>query len=251
MNETILVTGASGKIGSQIVAGFLQKGHDVIAVCSQLASKKSMKERFSNNPNLSVIALDLMGEQAIDCLIQELSRLEKSSYILINNARDLKNMSIENHEKIPRGKFMAEFLLGVVIPYELTMALVACESTSLKVVLNISSIYGVVTPNLMIYERASDVVPAHYGVTKSALNHLTKELAVRLAAYQIRVNGLAFGGVEGRVNSEFKSRYEKLCPSQKMLSEADLFGPVSLLTSEACSAITGEIVVADGGWTLW
>ena len=251
MNETILITGASGKIGLQIVTGFLEKGHDVIAICSKQASKQSMQQRFSNNPHLRVMALDLMGDGAVGDLIKKLSLLKLSSYILINNARNLNNMNVENHEKIPRDKFMAELLLGVVIPYELTMALVECENTPLKVVLNISSIYGVVTPNLTLYEHVSDVVPAHYGVTKSALNHLTKELAVRLSAHKIRVNGLAFGGVEGRANSEFKSRYEKLCPSQRMLSEAELFGPVNLLTSETCSAITGEIVVADGGWTLW
>ena len=66
MNETVLITGASGKIGLQIVAGFLEKGHDVIAICSKQASKQGVEEKFSRNPKLRVMALDLTGDGAVD-----------------------------------------------------------------------------------------------------------------------------------------------------------------------------------------
>ena len=66
--------------------------------------------------------------------------------------------------------------------------------------INISSIYGLVVPNLTIYESKNASVPVHYGVAKAALDHLTKELAVRLADHGIRVNAVAFGGVEGRAS---------------------------------------------------
>jgi len=83
------------------------------------------------------------------------------------------------------------------------------------------------------------------------LNHLTKELAVRLANRGVRVNAVAFGGVEGRASAEFRNNYSNLSPNQRMLTEDDLFGPIELLISDQCNAITGEIVTVDGGWTLW
>jgi NAD(P)-dependent dehydrogenase (short-subunit alcohol dehydrogenase family) len=91
----------------------------------------------------------------------------------------------------------------------------------------------------------------HYGVSKAGLGHLTKELAVRFADQDIRVNCVAFGGVEGRVDENFKNRYSLLCPMGRMLNEGDLAGPVDLLLSSASSAITGHTLIVDGGWSLW
>jgi len=83
------------------------------------------------------------------------------------------------------------------------------------------------------------------------LIHLTKELAVRFSGFNIRVNCIAYGGVGGRVDDSFEARYAKLTPSGRMLSEADLIGPLELLISESCNAINGQTIQADGGWTLW
>ena len=159
--------------------------------------------------------------------------------ILINNARNLENMKVENHLEVSREKFLSEFLLGVEIPFELTMGLFKIKNSKLKVVISISSIYGLVVPNLTIYESKNASVPVHYGVAKAALNHLTKELAVRLADHGIRVNAVAFGGVEGR-QPQFVSNYSNLSPNQRMLSEDDLFGPIEFLISDRCKAITGR-----------
>ena len=76
-----------------------------------------------------------------------------------------------------------------------------------KNVVNIGSIYGSVVPNAKLYKNFHKESSIQYGVTKSALEHLTKELSVRLAKKFVRVNCAAFGGVEGRVNQSFKKRY--------------------------------------------
>ena len=146
---------------------------------------------------------------------------------------------------------MAELLMDVVIPYELTMALSLQTGSKLASVVNIGSQYGVVTPNLKLYTDPLKESPLHYGVAKAGLGHLTKELAVRLAANDIRVNCVAFGGVEGRVDDDFKKRYSELCPMGRMLNESDLFRPVDMLLSPETSAITGHTLVVDGGWSIW
>ena len=50
---------------------------------------------------------------------------------------------------------------------------------------------------------------------------------MRLAIKNIRVNCVAFGGVEGRVDESFKRRYADLCPMQRMLKESELAAPVN------------------------
>ena len=80
---------------------------------------------------------------------------------------------------------------------------------------------------------------------------MTKELAVRFAKDGIRVNCIAFGGIDGRVDKNFKDRYSKLTPMGRMLKEEDILGPVDFLLSETSSSITGEVLAADGGWTIW
>ena len=80
---------------------------------------------------------------------------------------------------------------------------------------------------------------------------MTKELAVRFAGQNVRVNCVAFGGVDGRVDDEFKSRYSALVPSGRMLTVEEIVGPIQFLTSGKSSSMTGHTIVADGGWSIW
>jgi len=146
---------------------------------------------------------------------------------------------------------MQEFYLNVVAAYELTTRLVVQESCVLENIINISSIYGVVAPNQRLYLDPEKQSPIHYGVCKAALLHLTKELAVRLAPRNIRVNAISYGGVEGRVNEDFLDRYSALCPQGRMLNEADIAWPALFLAGRGAAGITGHNMMVDGGWSVW
>ena len=93
--------------------------------------------------------------------------------------------------------------------------------------------------------------PLHYSVAKAAQVQLTRELAVRLAPKGIRVNGICFGGVEGRADEAFVDRYRQLCPAGRMLRDDEVVGPVDYLVSDASSGMTGHNMMVDGGWTTW
>ena len=250
--RTILLTGATGLIGRVLVKYFLACGDIVVAIGRSRDSLDKLKVEFREFSNqLRGISIDLSSENASDRIVDFLLAEDLRPNCLINNARNASYLRLSPSGFVSRNNFMGELLMDVVMPYELTTALAKQTNTVLESVVNIGSQYGVVAPNLNLYSEPIKDSPLHYGVAKAALGHLTKELAVRLAPQGIRVNCVAFGGVEGRVGDDFKKRYAELCPMGRMLNEADLAGPVDLLLSPSSSAITGHTLIVDGGWSIW
>ncbi|MES1927740.1 short-chain dehydrogenase/reductase [Salinisphaera dokdonensis CL-ES53] len=194
---------------------------------------------------------DLMQPRNSERLVEELRDQALNVNHLVNNARSLSFLAMNEFGVAARKDFMAEYLMDVIAPYELSTALWRSQPTALRTITNISSQYGVVAATPALYDDHARQSPIQYGVAKAALNHLTKELAVRLADDDVRVNAIAYGGVDGRTDEAFKARYSKLAPAGKMLAEEELPGPLEFLVSEQSSAMTGQIIQADGGWTIW
>jgi NAD(P)-dependent dehydrogenase (short-subunit alcohol dehydrogenase family) len=94
---------------------------------------------------------------------------------------------------------------------------------------------------------------AFYGVTKAALLHLTKELAVELAP-EVRVNAVAPGIVKTRFASALYEGYEDevvaTYPMARLGIPEDVSGAVHFLCSPDAGWITGQTIVIDGGYTL-
>jgi NAD(P)-dependent dehydrogenase (short-subunit alcohol dehydrogenase family) len=250
--RTIVITGITGLIGRVLAKHFLGSGDVVIGIGRSPDSLDRLKAEMEENADgLHCISIDLSSENACNQLQRFLESASLLPDCLINNARDASYLRISGSGTVARGDFMGELLLDVVVPYELTMALAMHSKSMLKSVVNIGSQYGIVAPNLSLYSDSAKASAVHYGVAKAGLVHLTKELAVRLSSQSIRVNCVAYGGVEGRVDDDFKKRYSKLCPIGRMLNESDLSAPVDLLLSPAASGITGHTLVVDGGWSIW
>ncbi|NTW68471.1 MAG: SDR family oxidoreductase [Chlorobiaceae bacterium] len=250
--RTILITGGSGKFGRALVNHFLAAGDSIVATCRTEESLEQLKtENFSYRERFLGCKVDLTEHNAIELLREELDAQAIRPDCLINNARSLGFLKIGEDGLVSRENFTNEYLLDVVVPYELTMALVKQQESQLKKVLNIGSQYGSVAANPHLYTDPAIQSPLHYSVAKAALAHLTKELAVRLAASGIQVNCVAYGGVEGRVDEAFKQRYAQLCPMGRMLRDDEVVGPVDMLLSDKCSGVTGHILAVDGGWGIW
>jgi len=248
----ILITGGSGKFGHALVSHFLAHGDRIIATCRTAESLERLLTEYSSYGDRFVgLKADLTESNAILLLREKLDAQDIRPDCLINNARSLSFLKIDEDGLVSREDFTSEYLLDVVVPYELTMALARQTSTKLRRVLNIGSQYGTVAANPHLYTDPIKQSPLHYGVAKAALAHLTKELAVRLACKNIQVNCVAFGGVEGRVDEDFKQRYAQLCPMGRMLRDDEVVGPVDMLLTDKCSGITGHILAVDGGWGIW
>ncbi len=250
--RTILITGGSGKFGRVLASHFLAKGDCVIATCRTDESLEKLRIEYSSYDDKFVgFKVDLTENDAIALLGEQLDARNIRPDCLVNNARSLSFLKIGEDGLVSRENFSNEYLLDVIVPYELTMALAQQQDSQLRRVLNIGSQYGTVAANSHLYTDPIKQSPLHYGVAKAALAHLTKELAVRLAGKDIQVNCVAFGGVEGRVDEAFKQRYAQLCPMGRMLRDDEVVGPVDMLLSDNSSGITGHILAVDGGWSIW
>lgn len=251
MNRTILLTGASGKFGRVFLDHLLSNGHTVIGTASSQTSLNNIVDMHDlGDKRFHGIVIDLCEVNAAQKLIDILKGKSLYPDILINNARNLKFLKTSKLGVTSRENFLNEYLLDVVVPYELSIELEA-YSTPLSLILNIGSQYGTVGANSNLYEDPQRDSPIHYGVAKAALSHLTKELAIRFASKGIQVNCVAYGGVEGRVDAEFKDRYSKMVPMGRMLLEDEITWPLDALLSEKSRPMTGQTLNFDGGWTIW
>ena len=112
-------------------------------------------------------------------------------------------------------------------------------------IINISSITAL-QPSLM---------NVGYGGTKAAVDHMTKDMAVEICRYGIRVNAIAPGYFKTAINdayleSDHGEEMRKRVPMRRFGNYAELTGPLLLLASDAGSYITGETIRVDGGHVL-
>lgn len=251
MTQTILITGGTGKFGRKFVEHFLAKEWRVLFTTTTKARGEAFIDELGEPDCLEAVTADLTKPSAAKELVAELVTRGLRTNHLVNNARSLDSLKTDAMGQTDREDFMAEYLMDVVVPYELSMALFNAQPDELKTITNIGSQYGVVAANPHLYQDYPKQSPIQYGVAKAALGHLTKELAVRMAGKEVRVNCVAYGGVEGRVDDAFKARYASLTPSARMLAEDELVGPLDFLVAQSSSAVTGQTLVADGGWSIW
>jgi len=254
MIKTILITGGTGKVGLQLLKHFYSKNINIIftALSKDEANKTVSTLKYSNKKTLiKYIIVDLMKKNSSEQIIKNLEKINLFPDFLINCARNLNYLKVNDIGITMRPEWVGEFTLDVIVPYELSMALANYKKTNLKSIIIISSIYGIVPFNPNLYLNPKKESPIQYSISKSAQIQLTKELAIRLASKNISVNAVSFGGIEGRVDKEFKKRYAQLCPIKRMLKIEEIVPAVDFLISSPTQTITGHNLVADGGWSIW
>jgi NAD(P)-dependent dehydrogenase (short-subunit alcohol dehydrogenase family) len=252
MNERriVFLTGATGLVGRELAYGFSKLGCSLVLPVRSFENDLKSECLSLGAASVYMLPTDLLSQNASVEICSELERLSLFPDVLINNARNRDFLVSDASGQISRENWINEYLLGVVLPYQLAMGMSYMQNSQLKKIINVASIYGITAPNMRLYESHSDS-PVNYGVSKAALIHLTKELAVRLAPKNIDVNAISLGGIEGRAASEFSAAYGRLCPNGRMLLAKEVFEPFNFLASEHLTGMTGHNLVIDGGWTIW
>ena len=245
MKDAILITGGTGKIGSKLVEHFHAQGRTVVFTSR---SDENIAKTVAGREGMIGIKVDFRDERAVETIVSALDEKGVEVSALVNNARDLAALGVEEDGTVPADNWLAEYRIDVVLPYQLTLAL--AKKGALRQVVNVSSMYGMNSFNPHLYEGPFRP-PLQYACAKAALIHLTKCLAVQFAPQKIAVNCVTYGGVEGRVDDSFKKRYAALCPMGRMMTDGETVGSVDFLLSEKAVYITGQNIVVDGGWGVW
>ena len=112
-------------------------------------------------------------------------------------------------------------------------------------IINISSIGGVVP----------DISRIAYGVSKSAVNNITQQMAMQYARYGIRVNAVLPGmttteAVSANMPEEFQKSFLSHVPLNRMGTPEDIANAVYFFASDLSSYITGDIMEVSGGYAL-
>lgn len=251
--ESVFITGATGLLGNFFVESFLAKNYQVIFTTTSKNKLESFYKQYKNfykQGNFYGCQVDLLADDATEIIKNFLDENNLNPQYLINNARSLKFVATDDFRRIDKEKWLGEYLLDVVVPYNLMILFSELKDSRLKSVVNITSMYGMLAYNDYLCEGAKSIA-INYGTSKAALIQLTREMAVRLAPLGIRVNCISYGGVLGRADENFQKRYAKLCPARKMLSKKDIAGHALYLCSEESSGMTGHNIVVDGGFSVW
>ena len=122
-------------------------------------------------------------------------------------------------------------------------------------VINIASMYGLVSPDLNIYDTVQSSNPPFYGAVKAALIQWTRYAACEFGPEGIRVNSISPGAFPSELvqkeNPEFIRRLEHKIPMGRIGQAGEVCGSVVFLASMASSYVNGSNLAVDGGWTSW
>ena len=170
---------------------------------------------------------------------------------LVNNAyygaaNDFESMTFEQWTSGLHGAVSSAMLL--------TQAALPHLEASQGSVVNIASMYGMVSPDPSLYEGTSFANPVNYGAGKAALLQFTRYAAVHLADKGVRVNAVSPGPFPSQAvqaHETFKDHLARKVPLGRIGEPDEVQGAVAFLLSDAASYITGHNLVVDGGWTVW
>ena len=257
--EVVVITGAGGNLGAQYARAFLSRGAKVVGLdvadtARSAEMQKDWPEKFMYLTG-SVTSSDFLN----NALAQIKSRFGVPSVLINNAALDsppdapvTENGPFETYPDESWDKVMDVNVKGVYLCCKVFGG--AMAEARRGSIINISSIYGVVSPDQSLYEYRRErgetfFKPAAYSVSKSALLNLTRYLAVYWAKKNVRVNTLVIAGVFAGQDEHFLKAYCGRIPVGRMADKADYDGAILFLASSASGYMTGSTLTVDGGWT--
>jgi NAD(P)-dependent dehydrogenase (short-subunit alcohol dehydrogenase family) len=258
-NRTVVLTGSAGRLGNRFAHVLSQAGADVVLLDINKSENKKLEKELSDlyKTNPTAYTIDINKPKKMQHLTKKIISKYSKIDVLINNAHSVprKNPKLsESFEKFPddiwevmvtetlRGLFFCSREIGNVM-----------SKQNRGVIINISSIYGLVGPDQRIYGTSKLNSPVAYSVTKGGVVNMTRYLASYWHGKNIRVNTLTLGGVHDKKlqNPSFVKNYSKRTILGRMASKNDFDGALLFLASDASSYMTGANLVIDGGWTAW
>lgn len=259
-NKTAVVTGAAGQLGGEYVKALLGAGARVAAYDIWPDNPKSSIREIEEKGLVS-IKVDVTDKKSLtEALEKTLSTLGPPS-VLINNAAIDAPPHASEQETGPFETY-PEHSWQNMLDVNLSGVFLCCQvigghmaNTGGGSIINISSIYGILSPDQRIYAYRSKespfFKPVAYSVAKSGILNLTRYLATYWADKKVRVNTMTLGGVFHDQDETFLKHYSQRVPLGRMARQDEYNGAVLFLASQASSYMTGSNLVLDGGYSCW
>jgi gluconate 5-dehydrogenase len=253
-NKVVLITGGNGHLGKAMCEILCEYGASLIIASrnnqKNLVLKKELEHRF--NGQVKIIELDISNgnqvEKMIESIIIEFGKID----VLINNAyygagSEFLSMKEDEWYKGIDGSINACFRMTQSV-------LKHMKDKQYGKIINIASMYGLMAPDVSIYEGNNFYNPANYGVGKAGIIQFTKYIAAVYGKFGITCNTISPGPFPSPTvqnDQDFIDKLTKRVPLERIGIPDDLKGAVLLLASDASGYINGANISIDGGWTIW
>jgi len=235
-NKNILITGASGGIGNELVKKFVSLGGNVLGSGTKAEKLDLIKKKY---PNIKVKKFDISEHSRIEEFIENVSLELGGLDILVNNAgTNVDNLSLrmkdEEWKKVIDINLTSTFLLT---KYSIKKML----KNKFGRVVNITSVVG----------HTGNVGQSNYAASKAGIIGMSKSLAIEYAKKNITVNcvspGFIVSDMTMNIAEKVKIYLTSRIPMGKLGTGEDVSNCVAFLSSNQASYITGETIHVNGG----
>lgn len=252
-DRIVVVTGARGRLGRRFVQALVDRRARVVAL--DVAAGDAV-------PGALEVRADVTDRSSLEAALARVVSEWGPPTGLVNNAGidappdapAEENGPFETYPESSWDRVMSVNAKGPLLCAQVFGGAMARASGGS--IVNIGSIYGIVSPDQRFYEHrrragAQFFKPIAYSASKAALVGMTKYLSTYFAPGRVRVNALTFGGVFAGQDAAFVDAYTARVPLGRMAREEDTVGPLLFLLSDAAAYVTGTNLVVDGGFTAW
>jgi NAD(P)-dependent dehydrogenase (short-subunit alcohol dehydrogenase family) len=258
----VIVTGGMGQLGRSFSRTLRERGARVV-VLDVTVDDSHVAERYSDQrEGMLFLQADVTDAGSLQRALVDIETRWGVPHALVNNAAidappdapPEENGPFETYPESSWDRVMAVNAKGVFLCARTFGAAMARAGRGS--IINIASIYGVVSPDQRIYdyrrqEGAEFFKPIAYAASKSTLLNVTRYLATYWAPRGVRVNTLTLAGVFNGQDERFLTPYCQRMPLGRMARENEYDAAVVFLVSDASSYMTGSNMILDGGWTAW
>jgi len=234
--KKILITGATGGIGNDIVKKFVSLGGTVFGSGTKDEKLEKLKKNF---PTIKTKKFDISDHSKIENFIEEVSSELGGLDILVNNAGINKdNLSLR----------MKEDEWKMVIDINLTSTFLLSKFGIKKM---LKSKFGRIVNIASIVGHTGNLGQSNYSASKSGIIGMSKSLAIEYAKKNITINCVSPGFITSEMTKNIAEKVRDLLisriPMGRLGTGEDVSNCVAFLSSEEASYVTGETIHVNGG----
>jgi len=235
-NKKILITGASGGIGNELVKKFISLGGNILGSGTKTEKLDKLKKNY---PTIKVKKFDMAEHSRIEEFIDNASLELGGLDILINNAgTNLDNLSLR----------MKDDEWKKVIDINLTSTFLLSKYAIKKMLKNK---YGRIVNITSVVGHTGNVGQSNYSASKAGIIGMSKSIAIEYAKKNITVNcvspGFIVSDMTMNIAEKVKLYLTSRIPMGKLGTGEDVSNCVAFLSSDQASYITGETIHVNGG----